>query len=58
MKEACIKSLQMIEQYQITNKKDYAKLVKEYNLLNVITLEYIFGTSFKNIVKIVLENVA
>lgn len=58
MYEAYIKSLQMIKENKITNKKEYAKLVKEHNLLNFVTLEYITRKKFRNIVKNVSKKVA
>lgn len=58
MYEAYIKSLQMIKKYKITNKKEYAKLVKEHNLLNIVSLEYISGKNFKDILKTKSKKIA
>lgn len=45
------KSLQMIKKYDINNLCDYIKLAKEKNLLNNVSLEYISGTSFNELLK-------
>lgn len=58
MYEAYIKSLQMIKQYNITSRKEYTKLVEQHNLLNIVTLEYISGRNFSNIVKTLSEKIA
>ena len=57
MKEAYLKSLQMIKENNITNIKEYTKLAKEENLLNPVSLEYISRKSFDNLVKEVREGV-
>ena len=41
MKEAYLKSLQMIKTLNIKNEKDYNKLVKTYLILNFQSLKYI-----------------
>lgn len=52
MKEMYIKSLQMIKELNIKNKKEYIKLVQNYRILNFESLKYICQTkSFKKIKK-------
>lgn len=58
MYETYIKSLRMIEKYKITNKKQYAKFVKEYNLLSAVSLEYISGKNFSDILKTISKKIA
>lgn len=56
MKEAYIKSLQMIKQLNIKNEKEYNKLVSNYLILNVESLKYISGTrKFKKIIQLAKE---
>ena len=56
MKEAYIKSLQMIKQLKIKSEKEYNKLVLNYLILNVESLKYISGTrKFKKIIKLAEE---
>lgn len=56
MKEAYLKSLQMIKRLQIKNENQYNELLKNYLILNVESLKYISQTrSFKKIVKIAKE---
>lgn len=56
MKEAYLKSLQMIKTLNIKNEKDYNKLVKTYLILNFQSLKYITQKkNFKDIVKIAEE---
>lgn len=52
MKELYIKSLQMIKNLNVKNKKEYIKLVQNYRILNFESLKYICQTkSFKKIKK-------
>ena len=56
MKEAYLKSLQMIKRSKIKNEKQYNELLKNYLLLNSESLKYISQTrSFKKIIKIAKE---
>lgn len=56
MKEAYIKSLQMIEQLNIKDEKEYNKLLKDYLILSSESLKYISRTrKFKKIVKLAEE---
>ena len=53
MKEMYIKSLRMIKELNIKNKKDYIKLVRNYRILNLESLKYISQTkSFRKIRKL------
>lgn len=53
MKEMYIKSLQMIKELNVKNKKEYRKLVRNYLILNFESLKYISQTkSFRKIKKI------
>ena len=53
MKEMYVKSLQMIKELNIKNKKDYIKLVRNYRILNLESLKYISQTkSFRKIRKL------
>lgn len=53
MKEMYIKSLQMIKELNIKNKKEYIKLVKNYRILNLESLKYICQTKrFRKIRKL------
>ena len=45
MKEMYIKSLRMIKELNIKNKKEYIKLVRDYRILNLESLKYISQTS-------------
>lgn len=45
MKEMYIKSLRMIKELNIKNKKEYIKLVQNYRILNLESLKYISQTS-------------
>ena len=52
MKEMYIKSLQMIKELNIKNKKEYMKLVRNYRILNLESLKYISRTrNFRKIKK-------
>lgn len=53
MKEMYIKSLRMIKELNIKNKKEYIKLVQNYRILNLESLKYISQTrSFRKIRKL------
>lgn len=53
MKEIYEKSLLMIKELNIKNKKEYMKLVRNYRILNLESLKYISQTkSFRKIKKI------
>ena len=53
MKEMYVKSLQMIKELNVKNKKDYIKLVRNYRILNLESLKYISQTkSFRKIRKL------
>ena len=53
MKEEYEKSLQMIKELNIKNKKEYIKLVRNYRILNLESLKYISQTKcFRKIRKI------
>lgn len=53
MKEMYIKSLRMIKELNIKNKKEYKNLVRNYLILNLETLKYISQTkSFRKIRKL------
>ena len=53
MKEMYIKSLRMIKELNVKNKKDYRKLVRNYLILNLESLKYISQTkSFRKIRKL------
>lgn len=53
IKEAYEKSLQMIKELNVKNKKEYRKLVRNYLILNLESLKYISQTkSFRKIRKI------
>jgi len=53
MKEMYIKSLRMIKELNIKNKKEYRKLVRNYLILNLESLKYMSQTkSFRKIKKI------
>ena len=59
MNEAYEKSLQIIkESNEKLTKKEYTKLAKKYNLLNVVSLEYISRKSFERLVKELIREVA
>lgn len=52
MKEMYIKSLRMIKELNIKNKKEYIKLVRDYRILNLESLKYISQTrNFRKIRK-------
>jgi len=52
MKEMYIKSLRMIKELNIKNKKEYKNLVRNYLILNLESLKYICQTkSFRKIKK-------
>ena len=56
MKEAYLKSLQMIKELDIQDEKEYNKLLHNYLILNTESLKYISQTrSFKKIVKLAKE---
>ena len=50
MEKAYQKSLQMIKKYNIKNVKEYIMLAKKYTLLNNISLEYISGKKFEELI--------
>ena len=53
MKTTYQKSLQMIKELNIKNKKEYMKLVRNYRILNFESLKYISQTkSFRKIRKL------
>ena len=53
MKEMYIKSLRMIKELNVKNKKEYRKLVRNYLILNFESLKYISQTkSFRKIRKL------
>lgn len=53
MKEAYEKSLQMIKELNVKNKKEYMELVRNYLILNFESLKYISQTkSFRKIRKL------
>lgn len=53
MKEMYIKSLRMIKNLNIKNKKEYIKLVQNYRILNFESLKYICQTKrFRKIRKL------
>jgi len=52
MQEYYLKSLQMIKELNIKNKKEYNKLLSNYLLLNIESLKYYADTrSFKKIIE-------
>ena len=56
MKEAYLKSLQMIKKLNIKNEKQYNELLKNYLILSAESLKYISQTrNFRKIVKIAKE---
>lgn len=58
MKTAYEKSLQMIKELNVKNKKEYRKLVRNYLILNLESLKYISQTkSFRKIRKLA-KNIA
>lgn len=53
MKEMYIKSLQMIKNLNVKNKKEYQELVRNYLILNFESLKYISQTKrFRKIRKL------
>lgn len=53
MKTAYEKSLRMIKELNVKNKKEYRKLVRNYLILNLESLKYISQTkSFRKIRKL------
>lgn len=53
MKSAYQRSLQMIKELNIKNKKEYIKLVQNYRILNLESLKYICQTKrFRKIRKL------
>lgn len=59
MNEAYEKSLQIIkESNKKLTKKEYTKLAKKYNLLNVVSLECISRKSFEQLAKELRREVA
>lgn len=53
MKEEYEKSLQMIKELNVKNKKEYRKLVRNYRILNLESLKYISRTrNFRKIRKL------
>ena len=56
MKEAYLKSLQMIKELNIRNEEEYNKLLHNYLLLNIESLKYISQTrSFRKIIRLAEE---
>ena len=56
MKEAYLKSLQMIKRLQIKNENQYNELLKNYLLLNLESLIYISQTrSFRRTIRLAEE---
>ena len=56
MKEYYLKSLQMIKELKIKNKKEYNKLVSKYPILNAESLKFISQKrNFKSIIKLAKE---
>lgn len=56
MKEAYLKSLQMIKRLDLKNEKQYNELLKNYLILNSESLKYISQTrSFKRIIRLAEE---
>ena len=56
MKEAYLRSLQMIKLLNIKKEKEYIKLTKDYLILSTETLKYISRTRrFKKIIKLAKE---
>ena len=56
MKEAYLKSLQMIKRLDLKNEKQYNELLKNYLVLNSESLKYISQTrSFKRIIRLAEE---
>ncbi len=56
MKEAYLKSLQMIKRLDLKNEKQYNELLKNYLLLNSESLKYISQTrSFRRIIRLAEE---
>ena len=56
MKEAYLKSLQMIKRLDLKNEKQYNELLKNYLILNSESLKYISQTkNFKDIIKLSRE---
>ena len=51
MKEAYLKSLQMIKENNINDLKEYTKLAKKENLLSATSLEYISRKEFNNLIE-------
>ena len=51
MKECYLKSLQMIKECKIKNEKEYSKLLKNYLLLSIPSLEYMSGKIFEEIIE-------
>ena len=53
IKEAYERSLQMIKELNVKNKKEYRKLVRNYRILNLENLKYICQTKrFRKIRKL------
>ena len=56
MKEAYLKSLQMIKKLNIKNEKQYNELLKNYLLLSAESLKYISQTrNFRKIIRLAKE---
>lgn len=56
MKEAYLRSLQMIKLLNIKKEKEYIKLTKDYLILSTEALKYISRTRrFKKIIKLAKE---
>ena len=55
MKELFDKSLQMIKYGNIKSVDQYNELLQHFLLLNVVSLKYITGMNFKEIIKLAKE---
>ena len=56
MREAYLKSLQMIKKLNIKNEKQYNELLKNYLLLSAESLKYISQTrNFRKIIRLAKE---
>jgi hypothetical protein len=58
MKEMYIKSLRMIKELNIKNKKEYIKLVQNYRILNLESLKYICQTKRFRKIRKLAKNIA
>ena len=55
MKELYEKSLQMIKYGNIKSEKQYRRLLSQFKMLSVDSLEYITGMEFEDIIKLAEE---